>query len=983
MLVCSTPSPARRLGRCSLVVAFLVSFICQIPLQAQAETPLTLDSDTPQEVSALANTTAGGDSLALRRHVSRHVRGTAQNKALALAVSQLETQAKLALGQNVRLRSSLVWGESIRGGLSLVVPLHQGVHSATFLQPAIHLWQGKDTTPKLDKKDHRRDFSLGLVRRWFVDESRSTRLGLGGFFDHGTHQHQRLGLTGDLRHRQTTLTAQAYLPLTKQRTGFDQQQETTLKGYALGLEQQLNGRLSAEANFVHWQVRSEAGTAIASDTGNSADLALRYRLTPTLSLQVGYERHADFVNADKSAQLGIEFQLPAKPIASSESAPTLDLWSPVEREGRILVSRTKTQDTFEGLTISDDTGTIAQPAFVLPPYTSVQLLNASGAFLSERSAILRPAKQTREQITFRIVFDKVPHSFAYQLLLEGEAKIPDDYTVAGLFLNDARLPSAEHFVIPASDEETQLDVVFNIVGTEDAPQKRVVLVLRPIHADSIGSTAAVSRLDIAPQAVRAHMTLAAKGNPSKTTKAIAFRFTIVEKHLSGISNPVAVTGAQRHRLNGKKHNGNAPATPLPVAVTIEAHAQYLNLGADQTVGGGDDTALEFPAALQALEAHLRLVASKGADLQDSLKISQLTRLQDNCYEMVLQPSSDRLSFSTRFQVAAHQVRHDGEQVLLELDPFPLQESVEALFGNEVTPLLMRPDKAEVTLILLTPEANAALLEFENYTRDYGHYVTPQEPAKGDAPVILRIPFIISYDQPPAEDFKHDYIVPIHIKKHRGIFGRAEIGKDLRAVKDHVVVNIVGDGISALFTSEFPIELLADNDPNEPHELFFVRFGKLPRGFTAHQREKGYFIEPQGITPPSVSLSATAGAQEPASGTSNIVATVSLFARHPEAVEVPLKIGTRYDSAQSGKDYEDQRRVTLTIPAGQLSASHTIKVKADNLDEDTEFITITIARNKTSKFFVPLDAVGSVVATITDSPEDTVANTPETTQLADD
>ncbi len=975
MLARSTFGAGRWLGLCSLVVIFLV---LAIPHQAQAEVPLTLEGDTPLEVSALDGTASGGDGLALQRYL----RGATQSKALNFAVSQLEKQGQVSLGENFRLRSSLVWSKSLQGELTLSVPVHQGKHNATFLQPSLYLWRGRHEDFQAGKDDNRRDFSLGLVHRRFVDESRSTQVGFASFFDYGSHGHQRLGLGGELRHQQTTLTAQVYLPLTKHRTGFDRRQEITLKGYALGLKQELGGRVSAEANFVRWQVGSSrgAGTSIASDSGNSADLALRYRLNPHLAVLAGYEKHSLLVNAGKSAQFGFEFQLPPVADKNSQSAKTLDLWSPVEREGRILVHRAKAEDNFEGSTADKGVTTASvPPTFVLPPYTSVQLLATDGTLLSERAAIVRPSAQGSKQITFRIVFDKVPHSFAYQLLLEGEAKIPDDYTIAALYLNDLRLPSAEHFVIPASEEETWLDIVFNIIGAEDAPQKRVVLVLRPIHADSIGTTAAVSTLDIAPQAVRAHFLLAAKGKNSNATKVIAFRFSIVEKTQGNSATPIAMAAQQNHILYGKKHNGDSPTGNLPVAVTIKAHAQYLNLGADQTLGGGDDVALKFPDGVQAIETHLRLIASKGTDLQNSFKLldkfSELNRLQDNCYEMLLQRSQDGYSFSKNFQVAAHQVRRDGEMVTLEIDPFPLQESVESLFANQTTPLLVVAGKSAVHLTLHTPEENAALLEFVPYTREYEHYVIPQEPAQGDAPVILRIPFIISYDQPPAEGFKRDYIVPIHIKKHRGIFGRAEINKDLIALQKTVEVNIVGDGRSGLFTSEFPIELLADDDADEPHELFFVRFGTLPQGFTTHQREKGYFIQPQGISPPAVFLSAPASVEEPTSGTSDIVATLSLLARHPKDIEVPLKIGTKYDSAKRGSDYEDTRRAVITIPAGELSASHSIKVKADDLDEDTEFVTITIAHKPQSRFVVPLDAISSLVVQITDSPTDRHADAP--------
>lgn len=114
--------------------------------------------------------------------------------------------------------------------------------------------------------------------------------------------------------------------------------------------------------------------------------------------------------------------------------------------------------------------------------------------------------------------------------------------------------------------------------------------------------------------------------------------------------------------------------------------------------------------------------------------------------------------------------------------------------------------------------------------------------------------------------------------------------------------------------------------------------------------------------PALSI-ANAAVAEGQSGTSTMNLTVSLGAASGQPVAVDVATGAAGDTAAAGSDYTAINR-TVTIPAGQTSASTAVTVIGDTVDEDDETFTATLANPVNATLG---DATGT--GTITDDDAD--------------
>ena len=324
----------------------------------------------------------------LRSESERRIR----NYSLRYALDTIETFGKARFSDNFSLHSSLGWADKnrIEGELRFVVPISAREGRATFLQPGVVLWQAND--PELTGKDHRYDFSIGVVRRQAFGLGRKGRKaeppsdgtedeatdagqedsdttpkigavrGFSLFYDRGRYGHSRAGVGIDFQASRTLIGANYYHPLSGVRTGYKDSLEQALQGADLVFEQGVAERLDFELRAGRWKLKDKDARFIGTNK-NSIRTTLRYRVSRSVSVWGGYDSYDKGLGAKSSGRFGVDIQLPkGRSVGTGTRSP--ELWKPVNRESRIFFERRS--DRGSGLQLStggEQTLTVGEPNF--------------------------------------------------------------------------------------------------------------------------------------------------------------------------------------------------------------------------------------------------------------------------------------------------------------------------------------------------------------------------------------------------------------------------------------------------------------------------------------------------------------------------------------------------------------------------------------------------------------------------------------------
>lgn len=166
-------------------------------------------------------------------------------------------------------------------------------------------------------------------------------------------------------------------------------------------------------------------------------------------------------------------------------------------------------------------------------------------------------------------------------------------------------------------------------------------------------------------------------------------------------------------------------------------------------------------------------------------------------------------------------------------------------------------------------------------------------------------------------------------------GLATSGEDFRPLTKLPLVFNVGDT-----RKTFRIQTLADADPTETDEFFFLQATPTSADFPPI-RPFGVTIVGTGPAPlPQIAI-ADGSVVEGNSGTTSMTFTLTLS--EPYGVPVTVSYATRDGSATTaGRDYEGVTNGIVTIPAGLTTATISINVIGDTNQEPDETFTVSLS-----------------------------------------
>lgn len=166
------------------------------------------------------------------------------------------------------------------------------------------------------------------------------------------------------------------------------------------------------------------------------------------------------------------------------------------------------------------------------------------------------------------------------------------------------------------------------------------------------------------------------------------------------------------------------------------------------------------------------------------------------------------------------------------------------------------------------------------------------------------------------------------------------------------------------TGTVPVTICGDTD-YEPNETLTMTLSN-PVGVLAGSPMSAIGAVNNDDLQPTINVTATAYANEGDAGATNMSFTVNLSASSYE--DVSFDYSTTGGSATAGTDYTAANNVTVTIPAGQISATFNIAVLGDTEPEVDETITVTLTNPANG-------ALGTAIATGTILDDDLVAEYP--------
>ncbi|MGR4001129.1 MAG: inverse autotransporter beta domain-containing protein, partial [Alphaproteobacteria bacterium] len=514
------------------------------------------------------------DSYAQRQLARAEAR--ARGYALDFTTSQFEAAGKRYLGERFRVFSSLLWTEEnrFRGSLTVVAPLRESGRGVTFLQPGVIFWNGKSVS---GKRDARTDYSLGLVHR--VRASGGGYFGGSVFLDSGRYSHQRLGLGLDYQIHQTRLSVNYYLPLTDAETGFSGFRERALRGYDFTLEQGYGQRFVLTATGGIWE---STGTDVSSGSSKSLfKTDAKYLVNDIVSLRGGYEWADDNTNVTDGYNVGVDVQLPGGGNGFSGGFEA-DLWAPVKREARILVSR-------------DEGGAAAKRE--LASGATRELLSLVGADGRDVRGvgITRPVDGVTGAESIRVTLGPgatVYYAVDWEVGLsaaadgggvarEGGDSAADDYfahSVVGVGVDlDNVDGSGNCITVEQSAENSVFNINLRIHGNSSASGKLIHISLKPVVNAAAcsaagGSTQGLSTIEVSASGLIDIRIPLSAGQNGSYARYVSLRALDGSGALVTSSSVLTLDGTndpQSFRVYVSDAAGAAVSTPLPTGVTFE------------------------------------------------------------------------------------------------------------------------------------------------------------------------------------------------------------------------------------------------------------------------------------------------------------------------------------------------------------------------------------------------------------------------------
>jgi hypothetical protein len=148
--------------------------------------------------------------------------------------------------------------------------------------------------------------------------------------------------------------------------------------------------------------------------------------------------------------------------------------------------------------------------------------------------------------------------------------------------------------------------------------------------------------------------------------------------------------------------------------------------------------------------------------------------------------------------------------------------------------------------------------------------------------------------------------------------------------------------------------IANDAADEPNETFLVNLSGAVNASISDAQGIGTIVDDDG---PTISInSPTPPAAGPGTESGNVTFTVSLSATSPQPITV--QYATAPETAAAGSDYATQSG-TLTIPAGQPSATIAVAIVPDNVDESNETFFVNLS-NPTNATIADSQGQGTIV-----------------------
>ena len=270
------------------------------------------------------NASLNSRTLDLRETASQLVVETIENVLRAGGIALFD--------ERFQIDSSLDWvlGEAVGGELEAVVPLWSKDGHVVFAQPGFVLWNGL-------ADDDRLDGNLGVVYRTNLLNTPIGFDAIGGvslFYDHDFQiGHSRLGIGVDVQRDGFHGAFNYYHPLSDTQDGREGYVEDALQG--------MDARFAVESDVT--RVGGSVGYWLFQGDKDewefSYGLDAGLRLMPGVFLEGRLERHDKKASFGRRASVGLAFRFTLPNFdgkSYGEGGRVSNLWSPVDRESRIL-----------------------------------------------------------------------------------------------------------------------------------------------------------------------------------------------------------------------------------------------------------------------------------------------------------------------------------------------------------------------------------------------------------------------------------------------------------------------------------------------------------------------------------------------------------------------------------------------------------------------------------------------------------------------
>ena len=680
-------------GLCVVLSALLLFvLVLSAPSLGQEQTGVGFGLDSPQELDARiamgGTPSTGSETEALRGRADSRVR----SYALRLFADSLREAGESRFGENFSLDSALTWsqGTSVRGQLSAVVPLGQGLAQGqdrqgnflwgSFLQPSLNLW-----TDDLQKS--RRDLSLGYVARRRV--AGYGTVGGSLFLDRGDYGHQRASLGAEWRGGANFFSAQLHQPLTGAIRTPSGRYEGVLAGWSAVVRRSVRSRLDLGLESTTWRDSNglegklsegkTIGEAVALGTTHKATVG--YRASPALRLYGGYSRNrlAQGVRND-GYELGFEYRLigERQKLSAAGDEGEGKIYSLV-RNRPLLAMGVYGLAAFALTDLDEDkkstpAETCATGGVSCPQADAVVwIVDAAGQDLA-RGSVARPASSgdADKVIKVRVKLVSVAKPTVYRVSLIGTAVAGTEYDLqslavqqgAGAFVAQA---GTEYFRVPAGGETT-LEMTFAIKHLANAAISEIGVRLVPVEASAIAATQSIGTLssDTETGEITAWVRLAGSGSNAGTITPAG-----TVNPMAGLITIQLLTAGARNvsrSISGNIHSGvfgGAGAT-APLRIFVENFGQAPAGGRAKT-----SNFINFPAQVAAFKAYLRLAHSNGAN-EDSYTITGagVRKVAAGVWEVPMVRSGRAFQGNLRF--TKQTVTTNGQQVVATVEVPPIE-----------------------------------------------------------------------------------------------------------------------------------------------------------------------------------------------------------------------------------------------------------------------------------------------------------------------